>query len=53
MGSVLGLSWTQRLLIACGFSICGAAATAAVDGVVDAKERKSSPRWRSWCSSAP
>ncbi|NKS32633.1 putative sulfate exporter family transporter [Rhodococcus hoagii] len=40
MGSVLGLSWTQRLLIACGFSICGAAATAAVDGVVDAKEEE-------------
>ncbi|BCN79913.1 YeiH family protein [Prescottella equi] len=40
MGSVLGLPWTQRLLIACGFSICGAAATAAVDGVVDAKEEE-------------
>lgn len=40
MGRLLGLSWTQRLLIACGFSICGAAATAAVDGVVDADEEE-------------
>ncbi|WP_227981807.1 YeiH family protein [Nocardia spumae] len=40
MGRLLGLSWTQRLLIACGFSICGAAAAAAVDGVVDAKEEE-------------
>ncbi|QVI25007.1 hypothetical protein KHQ06_19685 [Nocardia tengchongensis] len=34
MGRMLGSSWTQRLLIACGFSICGAAAAAAADGVV-------------------
>lgn len=40
VGRWLGLSWTQRLLIACGFSICGAAATAAVDGVVDAEEEE-------------
>lgn len=39
-GKLLGLSWTQRLLIACGFSICGAAAVAAVDGVVDADEQE-------------
>ncbi|WP_305094374.1 YeiH family protein [Prescottella sp. R16] len=39
-GRLLGLSWTQRLLIACGFSICGAAAVAAVDGVVDAEEEE-------------
>ena len=39
-GKLLGLSWTQRLLIACGFSICGAAAVAAADGVVDAKEEE-------------
>ncbi|USI93098.1 YeiH family protein [Rhodococcus pyridinivorans] len=39
-GKLLGLSWTQRLLIACGFSICGAAAVAAVDGVVDAEEEE-------------
>jgi uncharacterized integral membrane protein (TIGR00698 family) len=38
VGRLLGLSWTQRLLIACGFSICGAAAVAAVDGVVKADE---------------
>ncbi|MGX6510866.1 YeiH family protein [Rhodococcus sp. SJ-2] len=38
VGGLLGLTWTQRVLIACGFSICGAAAVAAVDGVVDAKE---------------
>nr|WP_241665961.1 putative sulfate exporter family transporter [Prescottella subtropica] len=38
VGKLLGLSWTQRLLIACGFSICGAAAVAAVDGVTDAEE---------------
>lgn len=38
LGRLLGLSWTQRLLIACGFSICGAAAVAAVDGVTDAEE---------------
>ena len=39
-GRLLGLSWTQRVLIACGFSICGAAAVAAVDGVIDAKEEE-------------
>lgn len=40
VGRLLGLSWTQRLLIACGFSICGAAAVLAVDGVVDAEEEE-------------
>ncbi|MGC4962336.1 YeiH family protein [Gordonia sp. DT101] len=40
IGKLLGLSWTQRLLIACGFSICGAAAAAAVDGVIDADEEE-------------
>lgn len=40
VGHLLGLSWTQRLLIACGFSICGAAAVLAVDGVVDADEEE-------------
>ncbi|MGW0042870.1 YeiH family protein [Rhodococcus sp. NPDC003348] len=39
-GKLLGLTWTQRILIACGFSICGAAAVAAADGVVDAKEEE-------------
>ncbi|TFV64303.1 putative sulfate exporter family transporter [Geodermatophilus sp. DF01-2] len=38
VGRLLGVSPAQRLLIACGFSICGAAAVAAVDGVVDAEE---------------
>ncbi|WP_442790714.1 YeiH family protein [Nocardia sp. NBC_01329] len=39
-GKLLGLSWTQRVLIACGFSICGAAAVAATGGVVDAEEEE-------------
>jgi uncharacterized integral membrane protein (TIGR00698 family) len=40
LGRLLGLTWTQRLLIACGFSVCGAAAVAAVGGVVDADEEE-------------
>lgn len=40
VGAWLGLGWTQRLLIACGFSVCGAAAVAAIDGVVDADEEE-------------
>ncbi len=40
VGKLLGLSWTQRILIACGFSICGAAAVAATDGVVSAEEEE-------------
>ncbi|GAB18446.1 hypothetical protein GOEFS_054_00600 [Gordonia effusa NBRC 100432] len=40
VGKLLGLSWHQRVLIACGFSICGAAAIAATDGVIDAKEEE-------------
>ncbi|WP_082600419.1 YeiH family protein [Agromyces sp. Root81] len=40
IGRLLGISATQRLLIACGFSICGAAAVAAVDGVVEAEEEE-------------
>lgn len=40
VGRLLGLSWTQRLLIACGFSICGAAAVLAVDGVVEADDEE-------------
>ncbi|MFF0815717.1 YeiH family protein [Rhodococcus sp. NPDC003318] len=39
-GKLLGLSWSQRVLIACGFSICGAAAAAATDGVINAKEEE-------------
>lgn len=38
VGRMLGVAPGQRLLIACGFSICGAAAVAAADGVVDAEE---------------
>jgi len=37
-GRALGVPAGQRLLIACGFSICGAAAVAAADGVVDSDE---------------
>ncbi|MEX5257988.1 YeiH family protein [Kocuria arenosa] len=37
-GKRLGVPPAQRLLIACGFSICGAAAVAAVEGVTDAEE---------------
>jgi uncharacterized integral membrane protein (TIGR00698 family) len=40
VGRLLGLTWTQRLLVACGFSICGAAAVAAVDGSLDADEEE-------------
>lgn len=39
-GKLLGLSWSQRVLIACGFSICGAAAVAAAGGVLDAEEEE-------------
>jgi uncharacterized integral membrane protein (TIGR00698 family) len=39
-GKLLGISWSQRLLIACGFSICGAAAVAAVDGVVSSEDEE-------------
>lgn len=38
MGRMLGVPAGQRTLIACGFSICGAAAVAAAEGVVDAEE---------------
>jgi uncharacterized integral membrane protein (TIGR00698 family) len=39
-GRLLKLSVTQSLLIASGFSICGAAAVAAADGVLDAEEEE-------------
>lgn len=39
-GRLLGLSTTQTLLVATGFSICGAAAVAAADGVLDAEEEE-------------
>ncbi|MGB3259127.1 MAG: putative sulfate exporter family transporter [Ornithinimicrobium sp.] len=38
VGRMLGVPHGQRILIACGFSICGAAAVAAAEGVVDAEE---------------
>lgn len=38
LGRSMGIPTHQRLLIACGFSICGAAAVAACDGVIDAKD---------------
>lgn len=40
VGRLLKLSRTQSLLIASGFSICGAAAVAAADGVLDAEEEE-------------
>lgn len=40
VGGLLGLGWTQRVLISCGFSVCGAAAVAAVNGVVEADEEE-------------
>ncbi len=39
-GKYLGLTWAQRVLIACGFSICGAAAVAAAGSVVSADEEE-------------
>ena len=38
LGKLLKIGRSQRLLIACGFSICGAAAVAAVEGVEDTDE---------------
>ena len=38
IGKMMGVPRAQRLLIGCGFSICGAAAVAAVDGVTDSKD---------------
>lgn len=40
VGKWLGISLSQRLLIACGFSICGAAAVAAADGVIETKDEE-------------
>ncbi|MDQ4501053.1 putative sulfate exporter family transporter [Sinomonas sp. ASV322] len=38
IGRLLGIAPTRTLLIACGFSICGAAAVAGVESVLDADE---------------
>lgn len=40
IGRWMGISMPQRLLIACGFSICGAAAVAAVDGVIETEDEE-------------
>ncbi|WP_236783353.1 putative sulfate exporter family transporter [Arthrobacter dokdonensis] len=40
MGKWLGVGPTHRLPVACGFSLCGAAAVAAVDGVIETRERR-------------
>ncbi|MGO1489169.1 MAG: YeiH family protein [Arachnia sp.] len=40
IGRAMGIAPAQGLLIACGFSICGAAAVAACDGVVDARDEE-------------
>ncbi|WP_231733579.1 YeiH family protein [Arthrobacter sp. NIO-1057] len=40
IGKLMGLNLEQRLLIAIGFSICGAAAVAGAEGTVKAKEHE-------------
>lgn len=40
IGKLLRVPLTQTLLIACGFSICGAAAVAALDGVMENDEEE-------------
>ncbi len=40
MGRLLGIGLTQRLLIASGFSICGAAAVAATESATEAEEKE-------------
>lgn len=40
IGRLLGVSMAQRMLIAAGFSICGASAVAGADGVVKAKQEE-------------
>lgn len=40
LGHVMGIGLAQRLLIASGFSICGAAAVAATENATDAKEEE-------------
>lgn len=38
IGKALGIPFARRLLISCGMSICGAAAVAGVEGVIEADE---------------
>ncbi|WP_308466424.1 YeiH family protein [Rathayibacter soli] len=40
IGKWMGIGASQRLLIACGFSICGASAIAAADGVIETKKEE-------------
>src|SRR5699024_1169925 len=40
VGHLMGIGLAQRLLIASGFSICGAAAVAATEGATNAKEEE-------------
>lgn len=40
LGRLLGVERKQALLVACGFSICGAAAVAGVESSVDAREKE-------------
>lgn len=40
LGRKLGMTPSQTLLIAAGFSICGAAAVAAMDGVIEAEDNE-------------
>ncbi|MFJ3959126.1 YeiH family protein [Arthrobacter sp. NPDC090010] len=40
LGRLLGVERRQALLVACGFSICGAAAVAGVESTVDAREKE-------------
>ncbi len=40
IGRALQIPTATRLLVACGFSICGAAAIAAADGVIDAEQEE-------------
>lgn len=40
IGRALRIPTATRLLVACGFSICGAAAIAAADGVIDAEQEE-------------
>ncbi len=40
VGRLLGLGLNQRLLVASGFSVCGAAAVAGTDSVTDSDERE-------------
>src|SRR5699024_4950677 len=40
LGHLLGISLAQRMLIAAGFSICGAAAVAAAEGTIKSKDEE-------------